>query len=53
MNTIKKEISIFNLMNKYTHWLISKFTLIAKKTRLTPKQLVKIIIKNGMTYQKK
>ena len=35
------------------HWLISKFTSIAKKTRLTPKRLGKRIIGEGMTAKKK
>ena len=53
VNAIKKEIPILDLTDKYMHWLIPKFTLIAKKARLTPKRLAKMIIGDGMTSQKK
>lgn len=35
------------------HWLISKFILIAKRTRFTLKQLGKILIRNEMTDEEK
>lgn len=50
---LKKEIPIFELTNKYTHWLISKFTPISKKAKLTLEQLAKIIIGDDMTFQEK
>lgn len=46
---MRKEIPIFDLIDKYKHWLISKFTTIDKEARLTLKQLAKMIIGNGMT----
>lgn len=48
VNAIKKEILIFDPTNKYTYCLISKFTLIAKKTRLIPKQQAKMIIEDDI-----
>lgn len=53
INVIKKEISIFNLKNKYTQYTICKFTLITKRTRLTLKQFTKMITKEKMTFKKK
>ena len=53
MNIIKKETLILDPIDKYTHWLISKFTSIVKGIRFTPEQLEKIIIGKGMTTQKK
>ena len=53
VNAIKKEIIILYLIDKYTHWLIPKFTLISKRARLTPKQLAKMIIGDSMTSQDK
>lgn len=47
---MKKEISIFDLTNKYMHWLIPKFTPIAKRAGLTPDWLTKMIIRSSMTY---
>ena len=35
------------------HWLIPKFTPIAKKAKLIPEQLGKIVIEKGMTTQEK
>ena len=35
------------------HWLIPKFTPIAKRAILTPERLAKMIIGDGMTSQKK
>ena len=52
-DAIKREIFILNPTDKYTHWLISKFTLIAKVARLTPEWLGKMIIKESMTAQEK
>lgn len=40
-------------MDKCTHWLIFKFTLIVKRARFTPKQMSKMIIRDGMTEQEK
>ena len=51
LDTIKKEILILDPTDKYTYWLIPKFTLIAKETRLTPKRLRKMIMREGMTAQ--
>ena len=53
VNVIKKEIPIFDSIDKYTHWLISKFTPIAKRARLTPEQLTTMIIEDSMWPQKK
>lgn len=50
---MKNKIPILNFINKYTYWLIPKFTSITKRTRLTPKQLAKLIIGDGMISQKK
>lgn len=50
---MKNEIPIFDPIDKYIHWLISKFTLIIKRTRLISKQLAKMIISNGMISKKK
>lgn len=50
---MKKEIPICDSTDNYAQWLISKFTLIAKMARLTPKWLAKMIITDGMTSQKK
>ncbi len=41
---MKKEIPILDPKDKYTHWLISKFTPIAKGARFTLEQLAKLII---------
>lgn len=53
VNTIKKEISIFDPNDKYIYWLIFKFTPIAKRIRLIPERLAKIIIRDAMTFQEK
>lgn len=53
MDAIKKETPILNLAEKYTYWLIPKFTSITKEARFTPKQLGKIVIREGMTAQEK
>ena len=53
VNAIKKEIPILDPTDKYTHWLIPKFTPIAKGARLTPERLAKMIIGDGMTAQEK
>lgn len=53
VNTIKKEIPIFEFIDKYTHWLIPKFILIPKEAKLTSKRLAKMIIENGMSFQEK
>ena len=50
-NAIKNEIFILNPMDKYTHWLIPKFTLIAKKARLIPERRAKMIIRDSMISQ--
>ena len=53
VNAIKKEIPILDLTDKYTHWLIPKFTPIAKGARLIPERLAKMIIGDGMTIEEK
>ncbi len=53
MDAIKREISILDPTDKYTHWLIPKFISIAKRARLTPERLGKMIIGEGMTAQEK
>lgn len=53
VNAIKKEILILYPINKYIHWLILKFMQIAKQTRLISDQLAKMMIRDGMTFQKK
>lgn len=53
VNAIKKEIPILDPIDKYTNWLILKFTPIVKGARLTPEQLAKMIIGDGMTAQEK
>ena len=52
-NAIKKKTPIFDSNNKYTQWLIPKFTSIAKGARLTPEQLGKMIIRDGMISEEK
>lgn len=44
-----KKISILDFTDNYTYWLIFKFTPIAKRTRLIPKQLAKINIEDDIT----
>lgn len=53
MNAIKKKISIFDPTDKYTHWLIPKFTLIAKRARFTIERLGKMIVGKDMIAQEK
>ena len=53
VNAIKNEVPILDPNDKYTHWLIPKFTPIAKGARLTPERLAKMIIGDGMTLQEK
>ena len=53
VNAIKKEIPILDFTDKYTHWLIPKFTPIAKGARLIPERLAKMIIGDGMTIEEK
>lgn len=53
MNIIKRETLILDLINKYTYWLVSKFTPIAKKVRLTPEKLGKMIFRDIITEQEK
>lgn len=53
MNTIKKRPLILDPIDKYMYWLISKFTLIAKRARLIFKWLGKMIIGDGITEQEK
>lgn len=40
-------------MDKYTYWLIPKFTPIAKKARFTSERLAKMIIEDNMISQEK
>ncbi len=53
IDAIQKEIPILDPADKYTNWLISKFTSIAKGARLTLERLGKMIIGDGMMYQEK
>ena len=53
MDVVKKETSILDSIDKYTYWLIPKFTPIAKGARLILKRLGKMIIRDGMTEQEK
>ena len=53
LDVIKREILILDHTDKYTHWLIPKFTLIAKGAMITPEQLSKMVIGEGMTTQEK
>lgn len=53
INAIEKEISIFDPTDKYMHWLIPKFTPIAKRAILTPKRLAKMSIGDNMISQEK
>lgn len=53
LDIIKTETPIFDPIDKYIHWLIPKFIPIAKRARLTPERLGKMIIGAGMTEQKK
>lgn len=53
INTIKKEILVLDLNDKYIHWWIPKFTPITKEARFTPERLAKMIIGDAMTSQKK
>ena len=53
LDAIKRETPILDPTDKYTHWLIPKFTPIAKGARLTPERLGKMIIGDGMTEQEK
>ncbi len=50
---MKKEIPILNPKDKYTHWLIPKFTPIAKRATLTKDRLIKMIIGEGMSPKEK
>lgn len=53
IDAIKKKISILNSNNKYIYWLIPKFTSVVKGARVTPEQLAKMIIRDGITSQEK
>ena len=53
MDAIKKKIPILDPTNKYTYWLIPKFTPIAKGAKLTSDRLGKMVIGEGMTAQEK
>lgn len=50
---MKRKIPILDLVNKYIHCLIRKFTLIAKRARLTSERLNKMIIGDSIIAQKK
>lgn len=50
---MKKEIPNFDLTDKYIPWLILIFIFIIKKTKVTFEWLVKMIISNSITSQKK
>lgn len=47
---MKKEIFIFDFIDKYTYWLIPKYISIAKRTRFIPEQLAKMIIGDNMIF---
>ena len=53
LDAIKKEISILDPTDKYTHWLIPKSTPIVKGARLTPERLGKMVIGESMTAKEK
>lgn len=53
VNAIKKKVPILDPTDKYTYWLIPKFTSIVKKARFTPEQLGKMIIRDKITKQEK
>ncbi len=53
VNAMKNEMPIHDPTNKYTHWLIPEFKPIAKRAKLTPERLVKLIIGEGMSPQEK
>ena len=52
-NAIKNEVPIIDTTSQYSHWLIPKFTPIAKGARITPERLQRMIIGDGMTPQEK
>ena len=51
MDAITRKTPILHSTDKYIHWLIPKFTPIAKRGKLTSKQLGKMIIGDGMIEQ--
>lgn len=53
VNAIKKKIPILDPTDKHTHWLIPKFTPIAKGARPTPERLAKMIVGDAMRSQEK
>ncbi len=53
MDAIKRKIPILDPTDKYTYWLIPKFTPIVKGAMLTPERKGKMIIGEGMTAQEK
>lgn len=53
MNAIKREIPIFDSIDKYTHWLISNFTSIAKGAKFTFELLAKMTIGENIIAQEK
>lgn len=52
-NAIRKETLIFDPNDKYTQWLIPKFTPITKRARFTPEPLAILIIVDDMTSVEK
>ncbi len=53
VNVMKKKIPILDPTDKYTHWLIPKFTPIAKGVRFTSERLAKMIIGERISPQEK
>lgn len=53
LNVIKREIPIFNSIDKDMHWFISRFTPITKSARLTSMWIAKLIIGDSIISQKK
>ena len=53
VNAIKKKVPIFDPTDKYSHWLIPKFTPSAKRARLTHECLAKMIVGDSITAKEK
>lgn len=53
VNIMKKEILIFDPIDKYIYWFIPKFTFITKRAIFTPEWLTKMIIGDSMISQEK
>ena len=53
LNIIKKETPILDPIDKYTYWLVSKFTPIVKEARLIPERHGKMIVGDEIIEQEK